>query len=77
MKQLTDEEIVKALECCIPLETDCKECPLCDIKTAECLQILCKNALALINRQKAEIEKLNKEKEKLHKFIDYYQLFYV
>lgn len=69
-KKLTDEETVKALECCIPLETDCKECPLFDIKTAECIQILCKNALALINRQKAEIEKLNKEKQELQKFIE-------
>ena len=52
MNKLTDTEIVKALECCCVSE--CDECPY-DEQTA-CVEILKEGALALINRQKAEIE---------------------
>ena len=74
---MTDNEIIKALECCQVAETisDCDgmECPcLCD---GECmlycrskrdgtdgiLAELCKEALSLINRQKKKIELLNLE----------------
>jgi hypothetical protein len=64
---MTDNEIIKALECCykvkgyrhIPI---CQECPL---KESRCAIELPKNALALINRQKAEIERLEREIEDL------------
>ena len=55
---MTDNEIIKALECCTTdLERACEKCPLrmdciTDSSTAE------KHALDLINRQKAEIERL-------------------
>lgn len=56
-KKLTDEEIVKALECCV--ELDCNKCPIkeecCDDENYD---ILLLNALDLIRRQKAEIERL-------------------
>ena len=63
---MTDNEIIKALECCCD---DCgkscegKHCPM----IAECqtdINALEKSALALINRQKAEIERLKEEVKK-------------
>ncbi len=52
---MTDNEIIKALECCCVSE--CDECPY-DEQTA-CVEIMKEGALALINRQKAEVERLN------------------
>ena len=49
-KQLTDEEIIKALECC--KNCCCKQCD----KEPDF-----QKAINLINRQKAEIERLRKE----------------
>ena len=54
--ELKDEEIIKALECCVDYETPCKECPL--RKKRNCIDDVKKNVLDLINRQKAEIERL-------------------
>ena len=55
---MTDNEIIKALECCGA--GICKEeCFGYFMKgTSKCTTELTKNALALINRQKAEIEEL-------------------
>lgn len=53
---MTDNEIIKALECC-GIETSCKGCPYHDISF--CQDNICKDALDLINRQKADIEMLN------------------
>lgn len=60
---MTDNEIIKALECCIvegemmcnkcPLESECAHYPLDDIKAMY--------ALDLIKRQKTEIDKLKIE----------------
>ena len=64
---MTDNEIIKALECCSTGETyvDCEKngCPLYLGITMGCKYIdkenqLYSDALGLINRQKAEIEKL-------------------
>ena len=64
-QKYTDEQIIKALECCAvdPHSgkfADCKNCPLDYLKTANCfeyeIQII---ALDLINRQRAEIERLS------------------
>ena len=53
---MTDNEIIKALECCIA--DKCMECPLRKIpKVKGCMNRL-SFALDLINRQKAEIERL-------------------
>lgn len=58
---MTDNEIIKALECCGKSNTDehyCEDCPCRTIKyCASCISI---NALDLINRQKAEIARLKK-----------------
>lgn len=56
----TDEEVIKGLECCTNCicnhaKTD-TECPL--VKMAFCKNYLMKQSLALINRQKVEIERL-------------------
>lgn len=61
---MEDKEIIKALECCTYNITQekCDECPL---YSWHCTTELAKNALDLINRQKAEIERLKDEvKEK-------------
>ena len=54
---MTDTEIIKVLEHCAK-SGGCRECPMYDRKDASCLPLLIKNALELINRQKAEIERL-------------------
>lgn len=53
---MTDEQIVKALECCI--RRDCTGCPLYKSHPENCFTALPENALALIKRQRWEIEKL-------------------
>lgn len=58
-KKITDEEIIKGLECCIAF--DCRHCPLgskCSSSPPSYSAFKC--ALGLINRQKAEIERLKK-----------------
>ena len=57
-KKLTDKEIVKALECC-KFDGDCLACPMNHYKDGICSNEMLKSALDLINRQKAEIERLN------------------
>ena len=56
--KMTDEQIIKALECCVSNNLDsCDDCPIkieCFTETVDCK----KEALDLINRQKAEIERL-------------------
>ena len=57
---MTDNEIIKALECCTAYE-NCNECPYnTDTLSCERLKLL-EDSLELINRQKAEIERLKKE----------------
>ena len=56
---MTDEQIVEALKYCSKGETICFMCPLYN-KTDHCVDMLAKNALDLINRQQAEIERLEK-----------------
>ena len=58
---MTDNEIIKALECCCTLNgVGCRNCPQYDIHSAMCVKNLIRNALDLIDRQKAEIERLEK-----------------
>ena len=55
---MTDKEIIKALECC----TTGKKCRECIMKDdGSCMSHIRKNALDLINRQQAEIERLTEE----------------
>ena len=57
---MTDKEIIKALECCTSDEWDiCDKCPYQKYKTEKgCAYHIVIDALDLINRQQAEIERL-------------------
>ena len=55
---MTDEQIIKALECCKIGE--CNDCPFYGVKE-DCEVELPEEALNLINRKKAEIEQEIKE----------------
>lgn len=55
---MTDEQIVRALECCGNMNECKKECPLGDVGGIDkCIHTLMLDALELIERQQAEIEK--------------------
>lgn len=58
--KLTDNEIKKALECCVNYDVDCKECPYDFVHTESkwCDEALMEDALDLINRLEAENNKL-------------------
>ena len=63
---MTDEQIIKALECC--QITNCKDCVYCGCDEYRlCVENLLKDTLNLINRQQAEIEQLKTEKDNLIK----------
>ena len=57
---MTDNEIIKALECCGIRDTKCISCPY--YEKTYCVDV---DALDLINRQKAEIDILIRKKESL------------
>lgn len=63
MVMMTDNEIIKALECCSDWENGdtCKECPFYEELDCATTDRLDKYALNLITRQKAEIERLQAE----------------
>ena len=54
---MTDTNIIHALQCC-GVETNCRNCPLYEERSADCIYTVLKNALDLITRQQAEIESL-------------------
>ena len=60
---MTDNEIIKALECCADAEYQCQKCTL----YGKCYDgMVCELALDLINRQKAEIARLEKIAEETY-----------
>ena len=61
-KNLTDNEIIKALECCNKNECDCDNCPLGD--DGDCGVTLIKFSYDLINCLQAENERLRKSIDK-------------
>lgn len=58
---MNDSEIIKALECCTTTKGGCKECPMKGYEKVDCQLIAATEAYKLINRQQAEIERLNIE----------------
>ena len=58
----TDNETIKALECCISKRTCDTNCPMWSVQ--HCGFELRKDALDLINSQKAEIERLTAQRDK-------------
>ena len=71
---MEDKDIIKALELCKTKGVaDCKECCFRIDENeinSNCVNELCENALDLINRQKAEIERLKRSEEGINKIID-------
>ena len=81
-RKFTDDEIIKALECC----RDFGDCSLCPYAGAtfedepDCAEKMHTDALALINRQKASLQevitlnsKLEAENAKLQRLLDFYE----
>ena len=66
---MNDNEIIKALECCS--DSNCHECPI-----EGCTDDIFGNALDLINRQKAEIERLNIELQSMRSAANSYKMHY-
>ena len=63
---MTDNEIIKSMQCVIGNDANCSECTYEKVLPfPSCRRMCAKNALDLINRQKAEIERLNIESETL------------
>ena len=58
---MNDNDIVNALECLCGIETPCKDCVGHRFPYPVCKQQVAKDALYLINRQKANIDRLKKE----------------
>ena len=52
---MTENEIIKALECCVT-NGECNKCPMSLIRN--CMNNLMRNTFVLITRKKAEIERL-------------------
>lgn len=72
---MTDEQIIKALECCATDDgDDCSQCPYGNIVyksgNGGCVNRCRKDALDLVNRQKKEIERLKRENTILSKNAD-------
>lgn len=66
---MTDNDIIKAMEYCFVNENHCRICPY--MQKDHCIVVRTKDALDLINRQKAKIERLEYEimKTKLEKHL--------
>ena len=63
---MTDNEITKGMECVIGNDVNCSECTYQKVLPfPSCRRMCAKNALDLINRQKAEIESLKHRKTEL------------
>ena len=63
---MTDNEIIKSMECVIGNDANCSECTYQKVLPFPSCRMMCaRNALDLINRQKAEIESLKHRKTEL------------
>ncbi len=75
--KFTDNEIVKALECCCKSNTNdyyCEDCPYEHIEL--CAAVVSKDALDFINRQKTENERLNVELVGMRGACESYKIHY-
>lgn len=74
---MTDKEIIKALECCgFEYGNLCSVCPKYEKDNDFCQEELHNYAIDLINRQKAEIEKLKIENQSLRAAANSYKIHY-
>lgn len=53
---MKDNEIIKALECCIKEEVNCRNCPYEEYRHTDCVDRVYNDVINLINRQKKEIQ---------------------
>jgi len=60
---MTDEQIEKALECCSGEIIQCEDCLYEELFGFECHKVAKRDALALIKRQREEIERLQIERD--------------
>ena len=59
--EMTDNEIINALECCTTKGAKCSDCPAFKkVDRSDCKKYF-RGAIDIINRQQAEIERLTKE----------------
>lgn len=73
---MTDNEIIKALECCAEnTEGKCRECPFHKLQIS-CIDVLERSSLDLINRQREEIDRLKVENESLRMAANSYKMHY-
>ena len=63
---MTDNETIKAFKLCLGAEARCTVCPYENVHhpRKRCSEVLLEDALDIINRQKAEIERLKAEHDK-------------
>jgi hypothetical protein len=66
---MTDNDIIQALECCF-VDSCCHGCPLYNPMVKECLETAGVNAVSIIKRQKAEIERLESHNNKLMETVE-------
>lgn len=71
---MTDNEIIKAVDIC--KVGKCSGCPYHELYTAGCITELTKDVFDLINRQKAEIERLNIECQSMRNAANSYKMHY-
>ena len=70
-RKFTDEEVIRALEHCANSNTDEPYCHDCPYETTKyCASVLSKDTLDLINRQRAEIERLKAGKQSIKELAD-------
>lgn len=66
-KKLTDNEIIKACECCMKICEDCENCPCINnndyTSVWDCKDVLSKSILDLFNRQEIKIDRLEHQLE--------------
>ena len=73
---MTDTNIIHALQCC-GVETNCRNCPLYEERSADCIYTVLKNALDLITRQQAENENLKVENQSLRSAANSLKMHYL
>ena len=74
---MTDNEIIKAMQCVIGNGVSCSECEYQKaLPFPGCRRMCAENALDLINRQKADIERLKEEKQDIKDKYDCQQTVY-
>ena len=70
-KKLTDNELIEIIERCIKSNHNHEKCVRCYFEHNDCIKPHLGEVLDLIDRQKTEIERLNKEVDRLSQVVLY------